>query len=172
VYYKLNMGSSLIIAEADRVLAKYMNCNVAYIVREYMTLPCHVSLLIDSTSPQLVAYIWKNNGAYLNMSGVQLLYANLSNISIPNAILPRANLHGADLSNADLSCADLSNADLSCADLSGANLSGANLYSASLKCAILEHANLEHANLVFANLVGAKMSGVNALNARMSFITI
>lgn len=66
--------------------------------------------------------------------------------------LSGANLVGADLQNTDLSGANLVRADFTRATLVGANLNGAILAGA-----IFARANLVETNLIGANLIGAKL---------------
>lgn len=80
---------------------------------------------------------------------------------LTGANLLRANLRGAHLEEADLSEADLSEADLEIADLSRANLRGAELMRASLRGAILWKADLSGANLRGAELWAADLSEAN-----------
>ena len=54
-------------------------------------------------------------------------YANLSGTNLVGANLRRADLTGANLADADLRCANLSGANLFGADLTDANLRGATL---------------------------------------------
>ena len=86
-----------------------------------------------------------------DLSGANLVKADLS-----IADLSWANLFKADLYGADLSGANLSGAKLSWANLSGANLSGATLYKANLYGADLSGADLSGADLSGANLRGTK----------------
>ena len=74
-----------------------------------------------STSIDLPCYPPENlDCSVLDLTGVNLLAANLQ-----YGNLRQANLTHADLQNANLSYANLQNANLSGVDLSGANLSGA-----------------------------------------------
>jgi hypothetical protein len=88
-----------------------------------------------------------------DLSGVYLIFADLSGAALNDAALNDAALNGANFTMADLSGADLSGAylsdadlifaDLIVTDLSGANLGGANLSGANLNGANLSGANLE-----------------------------
>jgi uncharacterized protein YjbI with pentapeptide repeats len=80
----------------------------------------------------------------------------------------RANLSGADLLGADLRAANLSGADLLGADLHMAGLSGLNLSNANLSNANLSNANLSEANLSNANLSMATLDNANLSNANLS----
>lgn len=82
--------------------------------------------------------------------------------------LSRADLSGADLIAANLSRADLIGADLSGANLSLANLSGADLIEANLSRGYFIRANLLNAVLVGANLIGADLSGAIMIGADLS----
>ncbi len=92
----------------------------------------------------------ENRAIEPDLSGANLIRADLR-----KAYLDDAGLFGANLSGADLRKAYLSEADLSRADLSGANLIGAYLI----------RANLDNADLVGANLSGARLSGANLREA-------
>jgi hypothetical protein len=95
------------------------------------------------------------SGAYLyeaNLSGADLIGADLR-----GAYLYEAYLSGADLSGADLRGAYLIGADLRGAYLSRANLSGANLREANLRGAYLYEADLSGANLIGADLIEANL---------------
>ena len=99
----------------------------------------------------------KLNLSGANLLGAQLQKANLSGVDLSGADLSQANLSGADLSGADLSgdyryWTNLCDADLSRANLSGANLSGAYLKGAKLYAAYLKGANLKGADLSGADL--------------------
>jgi uncharacterized protein YjbI with pentapeptide repeats len=74
-------------------------------------------------------------------------------LSVKWAIDNKSNLSGADLSGADLLYADLSGAVLCGADLSDANLSGAVLRGADLSYADLRDANLGGVNLSGAPVI-------------------
>ena len=89
----------------------------------------------------------------LDLEGVNLFHAHLTNANLSGANLTRANLNGAILSGANLTRANLQNTSLSRANLSGANLNGA-----VLNGTVLEGANLTNANLNGANLAGAIMT--------------
>jgi len=76
-----------------------------------------------------------------------------------DADLSGANLIGADLIGADLNGANLIGADLIGADLNGANLIGADLTDADLSGANLGSANLRDANLRDADFYHTKFYG-------------
>lgn len=73
-------------------------------------------------------------------------------------------LSGANLISADLSYADLHSADLISANLSSANLSSANLFRADLRGAKLSSASLSGADLRGANLSTANLTGALQLH--------
>jgi uncharacterized protein YjbI with pentapeptide repeats len=77
---------------------------------------------------------------------------------LSGADLIRANLSGTSLSGADLRGADLSGADLRGTFLSGANLRGADLGGTFLSGADLRGADLIGADLSEADLSGAKFT--------------
>ena len=126
--------------------------------------------------------VWPNLDM-ANLSGDDLIRANLSKASLIGANLSEANLievnlsgtylFGADLSEANLCEANLSGASLSDADLSGAYLAGAdlskaNLIKANLSGARLRGADLIGANLHEASLIGADLSRVDLGGADLS----
>jgi uncharacterized protein YjbI with pentapeptide repeats len=90
-----------------------------------------------------------------DLSGIGLVFADLSGAELSGADLSAANLNRANLSDANLSEANLSRAVLFNANLSGANLRGADLRGADLREAYFTGADLEGALLDGANLVGA-----------------
>jgi uncharacterized protein YjbI with pentapeptide repeats len=101
----------------------------------------------------------------VDLSGLDLIYANLSFADLSHANLLGANLSFADLSFAYLTGANLSHANLTLANLLGADLSrvnllGAYLSRANLTLANLTDANLSHANLSHANLTNTYLDGV------------
>ena len=119
----------------------------------------------------------------INLSGVDLQYAdfiqadlsqtNLRRIKLESGNLSRvdlksANLKEANLRNADLTWADLSNADLSWANLSRADLSRANLTSANLNAADLSMTDLGRVNFTGADLNGAIFSRSKLKRADLS----
>ena len=67
-----------------------------------------------------------------DIRNAQLVFADFSGAFLMYVDLENSLLSGADFSNADLSNANLKDADLTGADLSGANLSGTNLAGAGL----------------------------------------
>jgi uncharacterized protein YjbI with pentapeptide repeats len=97
-----------------------------------------------------------------DLSGADLIVANLS-----KANLSGANLFDASLIEADLSGANLVDADLTGADLLDAHLSGADLSKAELTEAILREANLIEANLTEANLIEANLTEANLILAEL-----
>jgi hypothetical protein len=79
--------------------------------------------------------------------------------------LTGANLLGANLTGAYLTRADLLGANLLWAYLTGADITGANLLWANLTGANLTGANLLGANLTGADLLGAYLTGANLTGA-------
>lgn len=86
-----------------------------------------------------------NKKRVLNLKGISLSGANLS-----NSIFTMANLNGANLSGSNLKGADLVHVDFK-----GANLSNADFKGADLSNAIFESTNINGANFDGANLFGA-----------------
>ena len=103
-----------------------------------------------------------------DLSGADLIGANLSNADFFRVDLSGADLNNSNLSDATFSLANLSKANLTGADLSNANLSNATLFSALLLDANLKKADLSGANLSEANLTGANLSGANLSGANLS----
>ena len=110
-------------------------------------------LIISSVYSQCNESNWRE--FYPNMQNCQLSGADLV-----GADLSYANLSGSDLIGADLSGAGLFAADLSYANLSGANLSWAGFSGAVFDWAYLAGANLTGAILDFAVLPNACLEGV------------
>ena len=100
--------------------------------------------------------------SYTDLSGLNLVNANLRGANMESVDLVFANLKGANLLDANLL-----GAKLMVANLKGANLLDANLLVAKLTGAKLIGANLEHANLRSAKLVGARLEGANLLDANL-----
>ena len=98
----------------------------------------------------IILTIYSDTLSGADLSGANLIYADLS----------RANLSGADLSRANLIYADLSEANLREANLIYADLSGADLSYANSREANLREANLIYADLRETDLRGADLSGV------------
>ena len=94
------------------------------------------------------------NLSHTDLSGRDLIGANLFLASLRDANLSNADLRGASLWLANLKDANLSGADLSFASLIFASLRGSNLSGANLKDANLRDTDLRGANLSFANLKG------------------
>jgi uncharacterized protein YjbI with pentapeptide repeats len=110
---------------------------------------------------------------HLNLSGADLIGADLNHAVLSSAIFRSAKLNRADLSyaflgGADLYEANLSNANLNVVYLSGANLNKADLSGANLSSAKLSGAVLYDANLSGADLIGAKLGGADLRIAKLS----
>lgn len=82
--------------------------------------------------------------------------------------LAGVDLSGVNLWFADLRGANLREADLKGVALEGANLQGAKLEYADLRGAELVGANLQGAELDYANLRGAELAGANLELARLA----
>ena len=95
-------------------------------------------------------------GSCANLSGMQLVDADLRGIDLRGADLSHGSLAGADLREADLRGANLFGADLSGAKLGGADLSCTRLTFASLRAADLRGASLRFADLSAADLRGVE----------------
>ena len=100
----------------------------------------------------------KLNEEVVDLSGIDLRGALLTNVNLANANLRCALLSHCDLSDATLNGADLTFADLSHAVAIGnANFKGATLKFAKLNSADLSGADLSTANLSYSNLAGARL---------------
>ncbi len=119
----------------------------------------------------------------LSLNKVNLSKANLSGANLSKTLLHQAVLKGANLSNADLGDAILFEADLSevmnmkemflshhrhYSETGRANLSGANLQRAILAQSNLQGANLCDADLHQANLFEADLRGAYLIGADLS----
>jgi hypothetical protein len=104
-----------------------------------------------------------------NLSGVNLSGTNLIDANLSGAILSGTNLIDANLRGAILSGANLFGTNLSGTNLSGANLSGANLIDANLSGANLIDADLSGANLIDADLRDADLRDANVEKTRFGF---
>ena len=103
----------------------------------------------------------------LDISGQAHPYSGPNLSSFVN--IPYAELYRADLTGAELVRADLFSANLARADLTGANLYRADLFSANLARADLTGANLYRANLNLTNMRGADLIGANLFGAEFYF---
>ncbi len=96
----------------------------------------------------------------VELGGVSLPFADLSNSDLSRANLNGTNLFHANLRKADLDRTSLKNANLKEADLSNACLRQANLTDADLRRANLSSADLTGADLTGADLTGANLKGI------------
>ncbi|MEH1836816.1 MAG: pentapeptide repeat-containing protein [Nostoc sp.] len=104
----------------------------------------------------------------IDITGVDLIKANLERAdfissNLEGALLREARLQNAEFYDANLRSAVLSEANLQKAYLSGTKLQQANLYKANLQGSFLPGANLHLANLAEANLQGTNLSGAKNL---------
>lgn len=99
--------------------------------------------------------------------GVNLLGANLRNVTLRGANLSAARLSRADLSFAELPGSFLRGADMQHAILVGANLQRVDLSFSSLRGADLSYANLTGADLTGADLGGAKLDHTLWVNGKV-----
>ena len=102
-----------------------------------------------------------------NFSGINLSFADLSEIDLQGADLSRAVLIGANLERANLAFATLYAANLEHANLTNASFFYANLRQAKLDNANLTRADLRSANLTDANLTGADLSDADLWAANL-----
>ncbi len=113
---------------------------------------------------------WLENGCEgerADLSGANLIGANLI-----DADLSYANLTGANLSCANLRYANLDHTSLSETDLRYAILSHVSLNHSDLTDADLKHANLRFADLRYANLSHADLSEANLKNVDFRFANL
>ncbi len=113
----------------------------------------------------------------LDLSGVDLIEADLSGADLSRVFLLGADLTKADLTGANLEGADLTEVDLAARNLAKANLTKArlikaNLYRANLTGAILKEAHLIGANLMNAILTGAHLEGTDLMGANLHGATL
>jgi len=92
----------------------------------------------------------------LQLSGVNLRFADMRGSYLQGTNLTDARLESADLLKARLTGAELAGAHMDNADLLGADLAKADLSGASLKGANLNQADLTGAELQYADLTGAQ----------------
>ncbi|MEH2250099.1 pentapeptide repeat-containing protein [Nostoc sp.] len=110
------------------------------------------------------------NLSNIDITGVDLIKANLERAdfissNLEGALLREARLQNAEFYDANLRSAVLSEANLQKAYLSGTKLQQANLYKANLQGSFLPGANLHLANLAEANLQGTNLSGAKNLES-------
>ncbi len=103
----------------------------------------------------------------LDLSGQQLIKADLSRLEMPGSNLSQATLQECYLLYSDLSGANLTNTNLS-----GANLTGVNLSDATLRWADLSLALLYRANLTSADLRGAVLRSATLDQAKLNGATL
>lgn len=106
--------------------------------------------------------------SFTDISGANLVEADLHGSELREAKLRKTRLQGADLRQADLTKADLQGADLRDASLAWADLNGCNLKGSDLKRANLMGSEMKKANLQQANLTRANLNGVNLSQANLS----
>ena len=95
----------------------------------------------------------------LDLTGVELPYANCCGAWCQNQDMSGANLQGSLWVDSDLSGSVLRGANLSGADISRSQLVGCDLRDANLTGADLENADLRNADLSGALLDGARLAG-------------
>jgi len=109
----------------------------------------------------------------LDLSFIDVRYADLSGVNLVAIILLGAVLDGSDLRGARMSYADLRRVSLKDADLRGADLRNADLTGATVAHARFDKAQLTDALLVETDLIGAVLKGADltltdATNANLS----
>jgi uncharacterized protein YjbI with pentapeptide repeats/lysophospholipase L1-like esterase len=128
------LQSSITDAESyrDSLLVLLENSNTSNDELETMIEVANISILAlqsDLVVQQDLVAQWQQTAEdnRADLTGVQLIEANLYDVDLSNANLTDANLIGAYLGYANLSNANLYDADLVHTDLTGADLSGADL---------------------------------------------
>jgi len=103
-----------------------------------------------------------------DLAGGKFVGVNLNGIDLSNAALTDSNFRGAILTDADLSGANLAGSNFRGADLSGAYLEGANLIQTDFRKSSLALANLIGADLTQANLQETALTNANFSAANLS----
>ncbi|WP_404790574.1 pentapeptide repeat-containing protein [Altericista sp. CCNU0014] len=124
--------------------------------------------VIDNAANVPTSYARKQALEDLCKDGVPLVGINISGSDLIRANLKNAILGSANLSGSDLRWADLSGSILQGADLSSANLIGANLIGADLSAADLSNANLTRVEFRGVNLFATTLSEADILGANLS----
>lgn len=138
-----------------------------------MANPEHVKIVKRGTEA-IRKWNQKHPGECLDLSEADFAYADLHEIKLlwdadlTGANLLHANLFAADILNSNLSNANLYWSDLSYAHLGQSNLTKALLSGASLQFADLYRAKLSFAGLRFANLGGAKLHEADLSNTELT----
>ncbi|MGD1807163.1 pentapeptide repeat-containing protein [Dapis sp. BLCC M126] len=101
------------------------------------------------------------------MQRADLFRATLSKAKMPDSMLIKANLSSAKLIETDLHRANLREASFTGADLGSADLSEANLYRAHLSKVKAEGATFQSSDLRESNWQGANLSGANFSRANL-----
>ncbi len=104
-----------------------------------------------------------------DLSDAELVGADLSDADLTDAELTGARIIGADLTDANLRGADLTDADLTDAYLGGADLTDADLSDAYLNNAYLGGADLTDADLTDADLTDAILADANLGGATIGY---
>ncbi|WP_171181006.1 pentapeptide repeat-containing protein [Ruegeria sp. HKCCD8929] len=155
---------------SDRALSPTVNINTSISPETAIALVCRL-IFTPNFAVRLALTRINLSGADLvgaDLRGVNLCEAGLIGATLREANLSEADLIGADLRGADLRGANLRAADLIGADLRGANLSEADLRGADLSEAGLIGADLRGANLRAADLIGADLRWAGLHGANLS----
>lgn len=107
-----------------------------------------------------------------NLSGAYLVKGDFIGANLMKANLYRANLSWGNLTAVDLTEANLTEADLTWANLSGARASRANLSGADLGAALLLRTHFEGANLTGCRVWGTSAWNANLVGAQQSNLII
>ena len=123
--------------------------------------------VIDNAANVPTSYARKQALEDLCKDGVPLVGINISGSDLIRANLRSAILGSANLSGADLKWANFSGAIFIGADLSGTNLIGATLIGADLSAANLSNANLTGVEFRGVNLFATNLSEADILGANL-----
>ncbi len=123
---------------------------------------------MDADTLRTAYHQGKRDFVSLELSGINLAKANLSNALFHQSRLIQTNLQGANLSRSNFSRARLNKAKLRKANLNESYLGYANLAGADLRGADLTNAYMLYANLRDTNLCGADLSGANVTEAQIA----
>ncbi|MFO1498589.1 MAG: pentapeptide repeat-containing protein [Verrucomicrobiota bacterium] len=108
----------------------------------------------------------------VDLSGADLIAANLAQGMFDRARLVGADLFAANLKESSLRGANLMGADARFADLTGADLGRAILFGARLFQAEMSDIDLSQADVSYSDLVGANLQGADLSGADLRFATM
>jgi uncharacterized protein YjbI with pentapeptide repeats len=121
----------------------------------------------NESSPDAQRWVATFSLSGRDLTGADLVFADLRHVNFSRTILDRANLRGAWAKEADFERAQLLGASLDFAQLQGAWLDYAQLQGASLASAQLQGASLQKAQLQGASLNWAQLQGASFYLAQL-----